>query len=115
MRCSRGDVVLVWYPDSNLQTLKRRPALVVQADLLGTGLAQVVLVMITSNLTRAGHRSRVLVTQSSPEGQAAGLTSDSVVMTDNIATVLDKAIERVLGSLPDMVAVDQALRNTLGL
>ena len=115
MRCSRGDVVLVWYPDSNLQTLKRRPALVIQADLLGTGLAQVVLVMITSNLTRAGHRSRVLVTLGSPEGQAAGLTSDSVVMTDNIATVLDKTIERILGSLPNMDAVDQALRNTLGL
>lgn len=115
MRYSRGDVVLVWYPDSNLQTLKRRPALVVQADLLATGLAQVVLVMITSNLTRAGHRSRVLVTQSSLEGQAAGLTSDSVAMTDNIATVLEKAIERVLGTLPDMAVVDQALRQTLGL
>jgi hypothetical protein len=31
MRSSRGDLVLVWYPDSNLQTKKRHPALVLQA------------------------------------------------------------------------------------
>ena len=29
----RGDVILVRYPDSNLVTYKKRPALVVQADL----------------------------------------------------------------------------------
>jgi len=34
----RGDVVLVWFPNSDLKTLKRRPALIVQADDLKTGL-----------------------------------------------------------------------------
>jgi mRNA interferase MazF len=38
MPYSRGDVVLVLFPDSNLVTAKRRPALVVQADGLRTGL-----------------------------------------------------------------------------
>ena len=115
MRYSRGDVVLVWYPDSNLQTMKRRPALVVQANELKTGLAQVVLCMITSNLARSGHPSRVTIQQNSPEGHAAGLICDSVVATDNIATILEKAIERILGSLPDMRTVDTALKHTLGL
>jgi len=32
MQFSRGDVVLVLFPDSNLRTAKRRPALVVQAE-----------------------------------------------------------------------------------
>jgi mRNA interferase MazF len=36
MLLNRGDVVLVLFPDSNLQTAKRRPALVVQANDLGT-------------------------------------------------------------------------------
>ena len=115
MICKRGDVVLVWYPDSNQQSFKRRPALVVQADGLQTGLAQYVLVMITSNLARQRHPSRVAVIKQSPEGVASGLVCDSVVMTDNMATILDKAIERVLGSLPNMDRVDQALRHTLGL
>jgi mRNA interferase MazF len=39
---SRGDVVLILFPDSNLRTAKRRPALIVQADDLRTGLAQTV-------------------------------------------------------------------------
>jgi hypothetical protein len=33
MRCSRGDVVLVLFPDSNLRTAKRRP--VIEADPAG--------------------------------------------------------------------------------
>lgn len=36
----RGDVVLVLFPNSDLVTAKRRPAVVVQADGLGTGLSQ---------------------------------------------------------------------------
>ncbi len=38
MRYKRGDVVLVLFPDSNLLTAKRRPALVIQANNLNTGL-----------------------------------------------------------------------------
>jgi len=48
----RGDVVLVLFPNSDLVTFKRRPALVVQASNLDTGLPQVVIAMITSNITR---------------------------------------------------------------
>jgi mRNA interferase MazF len=115
MPFSRADVVLVLYPDSNLRTAKRRPALVVQANNLQTGLPQVNLAMISSNLARAGHSSRVSVSQSSPEGQQMGLRTDSVVMTDNLATAFEMEIERRLGHMPDMTAVDDALRHTLGL
>ena len=40
----RGEVVLVWFPDSSPQTFKKRPAIVVQADGLDTGLPQVLIV-----------------------------------------------------------------------
>lgn len=115
MICSRGDVVLVWFPNSDLQTFKRRPALVVQADSLGTGLPQVVAAQISSNLSRLGHPSRVSLLLSTPEGAASGLRGDSVVMADSLATILEKAVDRVTGQLPDMTAVDAALRHTLGL
>jgi hypothetical protein len=36
-------------------------------------------------------------------------------MTDNLATVLEKAIHSVVGTLPDMAAVEAALRHTLGV
>ncbi len=111
----RGDVVLVLFPNSDLATFKRRPALVVQADHLDTGLPQVVIAMITSNLARRGHPSRVFIPLNSPDARAAGLRTDSVVMTDNLATVLDKAIVSRLGQLTDLTDVNTALRTTLAL
>src|SRR5204862_5305940 len=89
MSYKRGDVVLVLFPDSNLRTAKRRPALVVQADDLATGLPQRIVAMITSNTARSGHPSRITVARASAEGQSAGLKTDSVIMTDNLATILD--------------------------
>jgi mRNA interferase MazF len=110
----RGDVVLVLFPNSNLRTAKTRPALVIQADNLQTGLSQVIVAMISSQMSRANHPSRVTVIQTSLEGQQSGLLSDSVVMTDNVATIIDSAVYRVIGSLP-MADVEAALRHTLGL
>lgn len=110
----RGDVVLALFPHSSLRTAKTRPALVVQADNLLTGLPQVIVAMITSRLFRAGHPSRVRILLSTPVGRQSGLLTDSVVMTDNLATVAESEIYRVVGSLP-MSAVDAALRHSLGL
>lgn len=110
----RGDVVLALFPNSNLLTAKTRPALVVQRDGLQSGLAQVVLAMITSQMTRAGHPSRVTVLVASPIGRRSGLVTDSVVMTDNLVTVTASAISRVVGDLP-MADIDTALRYTLNL
>ena len=110
----RGDVVLVLFPNSNLRTARLRPALVVQADQLDSGLDQVVVAMMTSRMFRANHPSRVTVLLDSKEGRTAGILSDSVVMTDNLATVGLPEIDQIIGSLP-MPSVDDALRHTLGL
>jgi mRNA interferase MazF len=106
---NRGDVVLVLFPNSDLRTAKRRPALVIQADNLETGLAQIVVAMISSRMFRAGHSSRVPVFLNTPEGTKSGLLTDSVIMTDNLATVLLIAIEKKIGSVP-MQKIDAALR-----
>jgi mRNA interferase MazF len=109
-----GDVVLVLFPNSDLRTAKLRPALVVQADDLHTGLPQVIVAMITSNLARANHPSRIVIRRRTPTGRQSGLLTDSVVMTDNLATILDVEIDRVIGTLP-MRNVKAALRHTLAL
>ena len=115
MKCKRGDVVLVLFPQSDLRTSKRRPALVVQSNDLGTGLPQTVVAMITSNLSRAAHPSRVTIRVATDEGKRSGLRSDSVILSDNLATAADRLIERAIGSIGSMDAVDGALRKTLGL
>ena len=115
MTCRRGDIVLVLFPDSNLRTSKLRPALVVQADQLDSGLPQTIVAMITSNMARAGHPSRVAVCVAGERASGSGLLMDSVIMTDNLATVHYAEIDRVIGTFTDMGDVDVALRTTLAL
>ncbi len=110
----RGDVVLVLFPDSNLSSAKTRPAVIVQADNLQTDISQIIVAMVTSQMFRAGHPSRVTILINSPEGQHSGLLTDSVVMTDNLATIMLLAVYRVIGSLPTQ-NIDAALKHTLGL
>lgn len=113
MSYRRGDIVLVLFPNSNLKTAKRRPALVVQATNLNTGLPQVIIAMISSNMRRTGHPSRVEIRLNSPEAAQSGLLTDSVIMTDNLATVLESEIDRKLGFWANTIAVDAALCHTL--
>jgi mRNA interferase MazF len=112
--CKRGDVILVLFPHSGLRSAKLRPALAVQADDLQTGLQQLIVAMITSRVFRANPPSRVTVLRSSPEGQQSGLLTDWVVMTDNLATIAETEIDRVIGTLA-AANIDRTLRHTLGL
>ncbi|HEY5040771.1 MAG TPA: type II toxin-antitoxin system PemK/MazF family toxin [Verrucomicrobiae bacterium] len=115
MKPRRGDVVLVLFPNSDLRTAKRRPALVIQRDHLNNGLSQIIVAMISSNLARRGHTSRIFVSRDSAEGKTAGLRLDSVIMADNLATILETEMDAILGDLPDMKLVNEALKHTLAL
>ncbi len=114
MSYKRGDVILVKFPKSDLITYKKRPGLVVQDETVKTGLSQRLIIQITSNLKRTGS-SRLRVRQRSPEGQQMGLLSDSVIVADNIATVKNKAIDKVIGTCPIMGNVEASLKTILGL
>jgi len=114
-KIKRGSVVLLTFPNSDLRTAKLRPALIIQADDLNTGLEQVVLAMISSNLNRANHKSRILIETKTERGKGSGLLFDSVIMTDNLATISLSKITRVIGESSEMSEIDNALRNTLNL
>jgi len=113
MNCSRGDVILVRFPNSDLKTYKKRPALVVQAD-LDTGIEQKIVALITSNLIRTGP-TRVRVLRGSDLGRQMGLQTDSVVVTDNIVTVLKREMDKIIGKCTDLCPVENALRRTFAL
>jgi len=114
MHCKRGDVILVRYPNSDLKTYKKRPALLIQADGLDTGIGQKLAAVITSNLSRAGP-TRIHIRKDSDLGRQMGLLADSVIMADNIATILDREMDKVVGRCNEMQQVDAALRITLAL
>ncbi|MFN3652733.1 MAG: type II toxin-antitoxin system PemK/MazF family toxin [Armatimonadota bacterium] len=113
MSYSRGDVVLVLFPNSDLVTAKRRPALVVQADDLDTGIAQS---SRSSRATCCGPGiPAATVLLGTPAATAAGLRTDSVIVTDDLVTVSNAFIARVIGRFDEMTQVDEALRRTLAL
>lgn len=115
MTFKRGDIVLVYFPHADLRTIELRPALVVQENNLQTGIAQVIVAMISSNLNRADHPSRITILLSDELATGTGLRLDSVIMTDNLATIEFVQFRTKIGSFSKMTLVDKALRNTLGL
>jgi mRNA interferase MazF len=66
-------------------------------------------------MARAGHPSRVVVTLCTETAKASGLLMDSVIMTDNLATIHYSEIDRVIETFAGLKEVDAALRTTLAL
>jgi hypothetical protein len=48
-------------------------------------------------------------------GTQSGLRTDSVVVTDNLATVRHHFVDKVIGTLPDTTSIDSAISHTFGL
>jgi mRNA interferase MazF len=71
--------------------------------------------MIMSNMARAGHPSRVVVRVDIESAKGSGLLMDSVIMTDNLATIQYSEIDRILGACSESRELDAALRTTLAL
>src|ERR1700738_5028663 len=91
----RGDIVDVFFPFSDLNQVKIRPALVVQSDALSANV-DVVVACITGRTNRTGI-ARVPVKLSDPQWAPTKLKVDSVVLADKLATVDKKAIRSTRG------------------
>jgi mRNA interferase MazF len=115
MSAHRGDVVLAWYPFASGHGAKRRPCLVIQNDADNAKLSNTIVAQITSILKRVGDKSHLLIEAATPEGKQAGLLHDSVVSCNNLATLEQTLIDKVIGSLPSVTLqqVDACLKAAL--
>ncbi|MBX3074340.1 type II toxin-antitoxin system PemK/MazF family toxin [Candidatus Obscuribacterales bacterium] len=111
----KGDVVLVSFPyttdDGQTQT-KRRPAVLISNNYNNARLDDVLLVPLTSNITRAAREpTQVVVKMDTPEGKQGGLRLDSVIDCTVIATIPKTLLVSKIGSFPQevMERVDQCL------
>ena len=102
------------FPNSDMTSYKKCPVLIVQSDDVERGGDQKVVALITSNLKRTGV-TRVPIDCDSDLGRSMGLMMDSVVMTDNLATIKEQAFVKKIGHCSDMSAIDEALINAFGL
>lgn len=109
---SRGDVVLVPFPFTDLSDTKRRPALVISTDHYNRSCPDVIVAQITSRVAappRPGdHRVELW--------EEAGLLAPSLVRA-RVTTLLQSIVLRRLGTLSvsDLAGVDEGLRQALEL
>jgi mRNA interferase MazF len=117
MNVQRGDIVLLQAPFTSRTGAKTRPMLVVQNDQNNARMSNTILVFITTNTVRAAEPTQVLIDPTTPDGRSSGLKQTSVVSCENILTVVQADILRVIGHLPAaiMQRVDQALKVSLAL
>ena len=117
----KGDVVLVAFPyttdDGTTQT-KRRPAVIISNDYNNARLDDVLLVPLTSNVSRATREpTQVVVEMNTPEGKAGGIRLDSVIDCTVIATIPKTLLVSKIGAFPNevMERVDMCLMIALSI
>lgn len=99
MSVRRGNVVLAWYPFASGAGGKRRPCVIIQNDADNAKIANTIVAQVTSTLTRVGDKSHFLIEVATPDGQQTGLLHDSLVSCNNLATIEQNLVDRVIGSL----------------
>jgi mRNA interferase MazF len=118
MPVNRGDVVLTLFPFTDATRAKKRPALVVQCDRNNGRLHDVIVALITSNTNRATlEPTQLLIDITTADGAQSGLLHLSAVKCEQLMTVHQRLVERVIGRLTPalMQQVDQCLRSSLDL
>jgi mRNA interferase MazF len=96
---------------------KTRPVLVVQNDRNNGRMQSTIVALITSNTSRAHEATQLLIDISTPEGAASGLLHNSVVKAENLLTIMQPDVRRVIGHLPDalMDHMNECMRQSLGI
>lgn len=110
-------MALTRFPHATGARGKRRPVVVVQADVYNAKVRHVIVAeKITTNLAAATDPACFLVDVSAPDGHATGLTQNSVVGCLFLATVAEDRLTRIGAMSPALMQrIDECLRAALGL
>lgn len=117
MTVKRGDVVLARVPHVAGTRGKRRPAVVIQADVYNRTLRHVVVAEATSNPRWVGDPACLLIDISTPEGMATGLHQNGVVSCFHLVTMSVDRLGNPIGQLSPALLkqLDDCLKAALGL
>ena len=108
----KGDVVLVPFPFSDQTSNKKRPAVIVSANLYNNASSDIVIMAITSRMDKTIGIGECLIT----DWQVAGLLKPSAIKPA-ISTIEQKLVLKKLGGLSskDREAMERALKELLSL
>lgn len=117
MRIERGDVINARFPHASGSRGKKRPVVVVQADVYNKRLRHALVVQLTTNLDDRKDPACFLIEAATPAGQAAGIIRDSLFSGYLVSLMSEDRLQGVIGKLSEefMQKIDGCLKAALGI
>ena len=117
MNLQRGDVLKARFPHASGGRGKKRPVVVVQADVYNRRLRHAVVAQITGNLDEKSDPACLFIGAATLEAQAAGLDRDCLVCCTLLSLMSEDRLQEKVGQLSAgmLAALDDCLKAALGI
>src|SRR5437868_1942560 len=106
MNIQRGDVLKARFPHASGGRGKKRPVVVVQANIYNQRLHHAVVAQVTTNLTEKGDPAYLFIDASTAEASAAGFHRDCLVCCTLLSLMSEDRLTDKIGRLP-LTALNQ--------
>src|SRR5258708_6232568 len=117
MNIERGQVINARFPHAAGTRGKKRPVVVVQADVYNQRLHHAVVAQVTTNLDEKDDPAFLFVEASTPEAKAAGLDRDCLICCTLLSLMSEDRLQEKIGKLSaEMLSkLDDCLKAALGI
>jgi mRNA-degrading endonuclease toxin of MazEF toxin-antitoxin module len=117
MNIQRGDILKARFPHASGGRGKKRPVVVVQADVYNQRLHHAVVAQLTTNLDEKDDPAYLLIQASSPEAKRAGLDRDCLVCCTLMSLMSEDRLQEKIGNLSQemLTRLDGCLKVALGI
>ena len=117
MNIQRGDVLKARFPHASGGRGKKRPVVVVQADVYNQRLHHAVVAQVTTNLDEKHDPAYLFVEASTPEAKAAGLDRDCLICCTLLSLMSEDRLKEKIGNLSAemLTELDDCLKAALGI
>jgi len=117
MNLERGDVINARFPHASGLRGKKRPVVVVQADVYNKRLRHALVAQLTTNLDDKADPACFLIEAQTSAGRAAGIFQDSLFSGYLISLMSEDRLQDKIGKLSDefMQEIDLCLKAALGI
>ncbi|MBI1913669.1 MAG: type II toxin-antitoxin system PemK/MazF family toxin [Planctomycetes bacterium] len=117
MNIQRGDVLKARFPHASGGRGKKRPVVVVQADVYNQRLRHAVVAQVTTNLDEKDDPVCLFVEASSAEAKAAGLDRDCLICCTLLSLMTEDRLKEKIGNVSGelLSELDDCLKAALGI
>ena len=117
MNLQRGDVLKARFPHASGGRGKKRPVVVVQADVYNRRLRHAVVAQVTTNLDEKGDPACLFVEAFTAEAKAAGLDRDCLICCTLLSLMTEDRLKEKIGQVSGelLTELDDCLKAALEL